>query len=114
MPWHATLSIIEPKSVITRESHPKLVSRSSFISPPFFLPLHLPCTTGTEGAAAAAVSRELSREEPFPLPSDCSSIGDLPRGDLLPGSRVSGIASDWFSPWEGGEKVAIGGGGRGK
>lgn len=65
MPWHATLffePIIEPKSVITRESHPKLVSRSSFISPPFFLPCIF--LAQRNGRCSSCFHRFL--ENPFP------------------------------------------------
>lgn len=89
VPWHATHSITEPKSVITRESHPKLVSHP--LSHPLSFSLASSLHNGTEGAAA--VSTAFSRT----LSPDCPPIVprlELARGDLLPGS-------DWFSPRRG-------------
>lgn len=93
VPRHATLSfepIIEPKSVITGESHPKLVPAPS--SRPF-----LPCTTEQKVQQLfppAAFSRTL-------FPCDCPSIGTRKRRspsfrDLV---YLASIASNWFSPW---------------
>lgn len=81
VPRHATLSfepIIEPKSVITGESHPKLVPAPS--SRPF-----LPCTTEQKVQQLfppAAFSRTL-------FPCDCPSIGTRKR------RSPSGISSIW-------------------
>lgn len=71
VPWHATHSITEPKSVITRESHPKLVSHP--LSHPFSFSLASSLHNGTEGAAA--VSTAFSRT----LSPDCPSIGTRKR-----------------------------------
>lgn len=71
VPWHATHSITEPKSVITRESHPKLVSHP--LSHPLSFSLASSLHNGTEGAAA--VSTAFSRT----LSPDCPSIGTRKR-----------------------------------
>lgn len=95
VPWHATHSITEPKSVITRESYPKLVSHP--LSHPLSFSLASSLHNGTEGAAA--VSTAFSRT----LSPDCPrKIGTRKR------RSPSGIRLVFTS--EGEKKVATGGG----
>lgn len=98
VPWHATHSITEPKSVITRESHPKLVSHP--LSHPLSFSLASSLHNGTEGAAA--VSTAFSRTLSPRLSLDWNSQEEISFRDPT-GFHLGG-----------GKKVATGAGGCGK